>query len=290
MPHFKKYNLTKYYNYWDDFVDLWFKKSHISNLTPYPWTNPSDKKCPISNNNTTINDSINYLPEPWWGYDGSVDVELHSVVINFNPGQGGKAQLKNIIKGEYHGSYARDIVNNSALPATRSWHLNRRALPILDSLNRLKYIHTPYGAHNIYGLQNHLSIELIPWHTAKASSNKEYWNYLEKNIEAVYHHSICFAADMSRIIANNKLRNVVILRMNGTCTNRIINYLDRYLGIKKYNIQPVTNVKNKGINNDGNYFIFKLDSMPDIKFVSIWPKANNDFPPAATLDKIIKSL
>lgn len=289
MPHFKKHTAIKYYNYWDDFVDHWFKNSHISALSPHPWISPDDKMCPLSNN-YTIYDSINYLPEPWWGYDGSVDVELHSVVINFNPGQGGDAQLRNIIKGDYYGSYARDIVNNSTLPATRSWHLNSRALPILDSLNRLTYIHTPYGAHNIYGLQNHLSIELIPWHTAKASINKEYWNYLEKNIEAVYHHSICFAAFMSRIIANNKLRNVVILRMNGTCTNKIIDYLVRYLGIKISIIKPATNVKNKGINNDGNFFIFKLNSMPDIKFVSIWPKANNGFPPAANLDIIIKSL
>lgn len=272
--------IMSHYDYWNDFVDKWFKGiTQISN-----WTNPNS--LPLLNSlnpncGLNLDYSSFYIPEPWWGNDGTEP--LHSVVINYNPGDGGYAQEKTQIKKYYHDSYAQDIVNNAkVLPDTRKWHESKRAHPILESLNRLGVINVACKT-NVQCLNHHLSVELIPWHTAKASSNKNYWAYLALNIQAVYDHCICFAADMSRKIANKKLKNVVIVRMSEGDTKKLINCLST---INKTACLGNVNVTASG---KGKWMEFTINGIKGVKFVSIWGSGNN-FPSKPDLDEILKKI
>ena len=112
-----------FYEYWEDFIEEWYNNGNATpNPTPKGWTNPNDPK---------YNMSSDYLPEPWWGNDGNKT--LHSVVINFNPGEGGKEQEKKNLP--YINSYANDIVNPcNVLCKTCQWHWNNRAIPIFQAL------------------------------------------------------------------------------------------------------------------------------------------------------------
>ena len=265
-----------HYDYWNDFVDNWFKRKK-----PIPnWTD-SDLLPLLNSLNPNYGPNPDYsslyLPEPWWGNDGTRP--LHSAVINFNPGVGGPNQLLKAIKKYIHGSYAQDIVANCpiSLCTTKHWHFNNRALPILQSLERLGVIKEPYG------LANHLSVELLPWHTEHV--NTKYWNYLAQNIQAVYDHCICFAADMSRTIANKKLKNVVILRMSEGDTKKLINCLST---INKATCLGNVNVTASG---NGKWVEFTIKEIKGVKFVSIWgTRSRNNFPTQPDLDEILKQI
>ena len=223
--------------------------------------------------------SSKYLPEPWWGNDGSKP--LHSVVINFNPSAGGECQLRG--ENLYRDDYANDVVNNEAIPEgekkpylyqTRDWHKNKRAMPILNSLNRL------YGIDAPDGWRNHLSIELIPWHTKGV--DEQYMKYLKQNIQAVYDQSICFAAHESRRIENEKLNRVVILRASGNKTKQLLEYLGSIS--KSYEVGEINETENK----QGKYMEFSIHEISDVRFVSIWgPLSRNDFP-RSVLDEILR--
>ncbi len=284
-----------HYDYWEKFIFYWL---HGLPITDLGWHNPND--IPLLNSlyrqhGPGPDYSSYYLPEPWWGWRNDKSKPLHSVVINFNPGEGGCAQERWPISQVYVGSYSRDIVNNkSVLPQTRAWHENKRATPILNSLNRIGAITT----HN--GLENHISIELLPWHTASASSNPGYWFYLEQNIKEVFNHCISFAADLSRIIVNNKLKKTVVLRISASTTEKLKNYLAK-IGIDVEFIPQASANKNSFPNNDirhyistignGNYLKFKIKQIKDITFVCIWgTHSRNRFPPDNILDQIMKKI
>lgn len=257
------------YNYWESFVKDWSKKK-VSSV----WTNPD---ClPLYNNPTKKDLTSLYIPEPWWGNDGTKP--LHSVVINFNPGEGGPCQERGVIP--YNGSYANDIVNNpNVLPCTRKWHDNKRAKPILDALYNLGYIKVGYG------LENHLSIELLPWHTVSADDN--YKQYLFNNITMVLDNVICFAANESRRIANQKLKNVVIMRMNGGRAKSVFEEMRKRIPNFQYKSQK-PHVSTYG---NGRYMEFQIHShgLNDIRFICIWgPKSRNNFPPKSALEDILR--
>lgn len=261
------------YKYWEDFIKEWRDSENfkLTNKKICGWTNPNLP--PVLINDPQKKDlSSDYIPEPWWGNDGTQP--LYSVVINFNPGAGGPNQLRdNFPKGV---SYSKDVVwNQSILPDTRKWHKSKRAMRILNTLYRQDSIRKPYG------LDNHLSVELVPWHT-KGVDN-EFNAYLNQNIKAVYENSICFAANRSREIENDKLHSVVIVRMNDSNTQIIMDRL-KHLGVESDIVS--TGVTASGL---GSYMEFRLSSLSDIRFISIWGKQSwNDFPPNAEMDEIFK--
>lgn len=183
----------------------------------FEWTNPNT--IPLFNNQTNNDLSVHYLPEPYWGNTGQTPLE--AVVINYNPGQAGQHQHFNQVTLNHnyygHNTY-RDFIesetesytnNNSTIfEATNKWHWESRAYPIFNALKCIGI--------NLFGndkLKNYLGLELIPWHTRSAAS---IGNYISNNTRFVYEKVLLFAANQSRRISNEKLRNTVILKMSGT--------------------------------------------------------------------------
>lgn len=255
------------YQYWESFINDWKNGKKAIGA----WTDPD--LLPLFNDAKNKDLSSLYIPEPWWGNDGTKN--LHSVVINYNPGKAKDLQKRGSIS---FNSYCRDIVNNSMeLPDTRCWHCSKRATPVLSSLARLGYIAPSFS------LENHLSVELIPWHTDKVGNG--YKHYLENNIQAVYENSICFAAGEAKRIANEKLKSKVILRMNDKTT---VNLLKKLKNIGYSYSCQATQISASG---NGKYMKFIIASLPDTTFISIWgPTSRNDFPPKQDMDYILNKI
>jgi len=82
------------YTFWNNFVARW-SVLPVANYTAIPahpaliggWQNPNG--LPLYNSGpAALGDySLKWIPEPWWGHVGNYSrKDLHSVVINFNPG------------------------------------------------------------------------------------------------------------------------------------------------------------------------------------------------------------
>lgn len=269
------------YQYWERFIAQW----HNGKLGTLKgeWSNPDD--IPLYGNENDNVLTSEYIPEPWWGNDGSLP--LYSVVINFNPGQGGESQLRSKIP--YYSSYAIDIVNrivsNNDIDlwpegkngGTRGWHKTRRAMPLLNTLAELGFISAPYG------LENHLSVELIPWHTKGVE--KKYKEYLKKNISAVYKYSICFAAERAKDIENEKLRSIVFLRMSGGNTRYLMKLMN------DNNIVTIDDSEASFLIGNGKCMEFHIANLPSTRFISIWGRySRNNFPCSEELKKIIQKV
>ena len=272
---------STYYDYWEKAIQEWFTSD---SMTTYDWTDPS--KTPLWNK-LPSDSSEKYIPEPWWG-NHDCNTELHSVVINFNPGAGGCKQCKSSIPSTNRSSYAKDIVGNSTaisntyLPDTAAWHYGKRAKPIFDALkaNGVSLSSPTLG--------NHLSIELIPWHTEHATSAYGFNKYLNANIKAIYDHCICFAAEASKNIKNGILDNVVIVRMSGANTEKVFKKIHEQMGIGYKSLPPISLKTNSNV----KYRIFQLDNC-DVKFVCIWQSRGwhaNDFPAQPSLNEIIAKI
>ena len=255
------------YNTWESCIANWYAGRPMGT-----WTDPNT--IPLLNNIALGTKSSDYIPEPWWG-NHDIDIPLHSVVINFNPGRGEDIQLRNAIP--YHGDYGRDIVGSGYLHKTAKWHENRRALPILNALKRI-------GVYEDYTLDNHLSVELIPWHTENTSATCGFGQYLQANILNVYEYAICFAAHESKRIKNDKLKNKVILKLSGSTTVMILDLL-KGKGYRSvvYPQQTVPGTRSHCLE-------FTIDRLPGIRFFSIWGSdARNNFPKGSDLDYILKN-
>lgn len=254
------------YKYWEKFIATWSKRKIMKG-----WTDP----CPpiLLNGPSFIDKTTDYIPEPWWGNDGTQP--LHSVVINFNPGAGGCCQKRGVVP--YVSSYAGDIVNNmSILSQTRNWHWVHRAKPLLDELNSLGIISSGYT------LKNHLSIELLPWHTSNV--DKAYMLYISDNIKEVYDNVICFAANESRRIKNSKLKNVVIMRMNDQKAKLVFEEIKKATGYSWHSERSYTTTSGQGKCEE-----FTISSLSDIRFICIWgPTSRNDFPPKKDMNDIMR--
>ena len=192
-----------------------------------------------------------YIPEPWWGNDGSNP--LHSIIINYNPGEAQCCQKSGTVSVLH--SYATEIVNSGLLPRTEKWHWTNRAEPILSSLLRNGIITSRPC------LNGHLSIELIPWHTKGVTP--EYWKYIEQNARAVFDNVFIFASNEAARIVNSKLHNVVLLRMSGNSTRKLLSIL---AGIDK------SIFVSSGATKSGNtkYLEFQFSSLSDTRFISFW--------------------
>lgn len=278
------------YNYWNDFVDIWrtLPPNQYNNNVPLPpfqnilgWRNPN--LTPLMNS-ININDfSLKYLPEPWWGNNGNHI--LHSVVINYNPWTGGPSQHHstsiNLNGFLTYSDFVNDSVfNGGTMATTNNWH-RRRSRRIFNTLNR--YFHNNgYPIFQNINLENHLSIELIPWHTPDATS-LNFHAYKNNCLIEIYNYCFVFAASESIRISNQKLQNKVILRLSGNETLNILNSLNN-IGIHSNIIIPPSYTPNPQLGNAG-YLKFNFNSIPNIDFISIWgTKSYNDFPPNSEMD------
>ena len=279
---------STYYDYWENAIQNWFNGKCMKD-----WSNPFNN---LWNDEKRTKQSSDYIPEPWWG-NHDCNTELHSVVINFNPGAGGCKQCKSAIPSTNRSSYANDIVGTGTvvgatyLLGTAKWHYNRRAKPILSALKTIEPS-LSFVPTNPDSLKHHLSVELIPWHTQNTSSACGFDAYLKNNIKAVYEHSILFAANESQRISNGKLKKVVILRMSEKNTDWVMKLLTEKVGItckKTTNKQTINGTHS-------HYIVYQLCDrsnlwLKDIKFVSIWGSyTRNNFPGQADLEEILNQI
>lgn len=290
--------LKAHYDYWDRFVQEWIE--YNINCTSPNWKNYSTLKewaYPKFNNDCTpfnkgLNDpTIQYLPEPWWGNNGMHP--LHSVVINFNPGEGGKVQYNNDLNNSGYSTYVnahiRDYIsyiqrnpkqkisNNNDFLQTCDWHYSRRAKWIYEAITPI-YGCSNYQLSNNLSLHNHLSVELIPWHSKSATS--DFHRYVATNRNAIFEHSVKFAAEASKCINNPILRNVVIVRMSSSAFKQCLGGI----GGLNYLIQEVKI-------DAGIYCIFEFTTIPNVIFVCIWGEhSQNAFPSKDSLAKILNEI
>ena len=133
------------YIFWNNFVDMWRTLPAVEYLNPAPvppfntilgWSNPN--LTPLMNSSSINDYSLQYLPEPWWGNNGTHI--LHSVVINYNPWTGGHSQHHIASTALYGFATFSDFVNDSVLHGgvmlgTNNWH-RKRARRVFNTLNR----------------------------------------------------------------------------------------------------------------------------------------------------------
>ena len=255
--------MIDYYSYWNTFVLDWIK-------SPYG---------PENLLNTALKDgedpdySKYYVPEPWWGNDGTDP--LYSVCVNLNPGKG-DSKLHTISNAKLKGiTEYKDLF--LILPDTHNWHQNRRAAPIGNALR---------AVHNLPAgdIKNHLSIELIPWHTEHATQELRYWDYVLENLESIYRYSILFAYEKSHQI-EGPLKSKVILRFSGACADKLFKELKRKRLIGEYR-ERTLNLES----SNTHVQVYTIDSLSDCEFIAIWRSSGyglNNFPCAEDMKEII---
>lgn len=260
--------LEDYYNYWDRFVLNWYM-SH----KPLPCWSEND----INNSAQVSGDMSNkYLPEPWWGYNGSGD--LSAVVLNTNPGKGGYSQKKGNLKNftnykqyvtkkvnRFYKNKERKIYNkdNDYVMSTSEWLLTQRAKPLFNAFNSIRN----------RTVKNILGVELIPWHS---ESSQLVETYIDKNLNVIYHKSIRFALLASEKISVPELRYVVFARVSKNRINRI---LKKYNGSNFKSDEIDTNIY-KIIENNKTYYLIIANGFKNglskkeklIKYVGKLPK------------------
>ena len=271
------------YNYWNDFINHWVHSpANLINIVPpinnnfLNWEHPNIQ--PLLNDPGV---SFEFLPEPWWGNNGTH--ELQSVVLNFNPGKGGgwhhhlnsMNTLNNILYSDFIYSELTTLTPN--LPKTSRWHLTKRAQPIFKALSANGIV------SNNFTLLNHLSVELIPWHTENINMLH---TYVSRNLNPIFNNSFVFAANESKRIANKILKNKVIVRMSQNFILPILNSIQNQ-GISNFRI-----LGNHGYYND-NFAVMKFhfSKIEDVEFICIWGRySRNDFPNAHNLNLIFNNL
>jgi hypothetical protein len=226
--------------------------------------------------------SLEYLPEPWWGNDGNSP--LNSVIINYNPGCAEDYKhfthppIKILHNYPNYSSFINSQVKaiNNHFSRTNNWHWHNRAKVVFDTCKRL-------GVQlNGSVLCNHLSIELIPWHTEDIGNIQP---YIKNNLQQIYSHNIVFAANESRRIVNNRLKNKVIVR---SCFKTISIILKQIKAAGLDDYHPITKTTTHTNTGNGSCFKFYFDKLPDVEFICIWGKySRNDFPPAVDMNQIL---
>jgi hypothetical protein len=232
-----------------------------------------------------------FLPEPWWGNDGGKCSDpLYSVVVNYNPGNGGVIQTLNhpqfaqIQNKLINGSTYQDLMRFNLpthLPDTHKWHQNGRAIKMIEALRQL---HKPAQiCPPSSEIRHHLSVELIPWHTPNTSS-KQFKDYVKNNAKAIVDNSIAFAAAQSmRIPKNVQTHGKVIMRMSWEDVKRIL----KRAGVA-YTDQPQITLTDA----NGNLTIWKLveftiGQFPGVSFRCVWGVRNYLPKPGVLMNAII---
>lgn len=249
--------LKPHYNYWDNFVRLW-------RLGRYP-------RAP-------------YLPEPWWGWHPDSGEELHSVVLNLNPGSGGRLQSRCCVACVMgcpggNASYSSAMTDGTLrlhLADTERWHHRRRYKPLIKALGADEKEIAPDTRH-------HLSIELLPFH-----DDVDNRLYCRDNRDKVLSHALRFAACASRLISSPlcvsegaaSLRNIVIAR----CA------VDKIIEIAgAENITDISTVPAGNSKIKAERFRLKEAGFSDVLFVSL-SGARNNLPSPESLKEILKTI
>lgn len=306
-----------HYKYWNDFVDTWrnLPLPSLTAITPGTpktisgWSNPNT--IPLLNSSPAVaaDYSLKYVPEPWWGHTGNYDQhELHSVVVNFNPGKASGVQNHLYSSGlfgnpDYQQFIHREVDNFSLgvptnFPQTNDWHYTNRAKPVFNALAgsgakhnwQLIFSNSDFKSLTLH---NHLSIELIPWHTSGVGkipgASGSIFDYINLNLGNTFLQTLLFAASRSRCINNTVLQNTVILRLGKTYTRDLLKKLKRAGLIKCFSEITYINLLTgphpaTSTTGNGAFLRFTIDhpDLLDIAFVSIWrPKRDsqqNNFP------------
>ena len=250
-------SLAPHYRYWDNLVKLW-------RLGKYP-------RAP-------------YLPEPWWGWHPDSGEELHSVVLNLNPGSGGRLQSRCCMAcvmgcpggNTSYSSAMTDGTLRAHLADTERWHHHRRYKPLMNALGADEKKIAPDTRH-------HLSIELLPFH-----DDADNLLYCRDNRDGVISHALRFAASASRLISPPRcvpegaasLRNIVIARC---AVDKIIEIAGAE-NITDRSMMPADNGKIKV-----ETFRLKEAEFSDVLFVSL-SGARNNLPSPESLKEILKSI
>lgn len=278
--------LQAYYDYWEAFFQAWKRAKSVSGGTYaiLGWNDPDPSL--LNTLGSPLDLSSDYVPEPWWGNDGTG--VLHSVVINLNPGSGKDGQLWRSVAGIP--AYA-DLVNGYRLKETINWHFTERAFPMLSALYYLNKIPlSGLDFSNNLNAASHFSMELIPWHTASAARQYGYDAYIRGNLIPVFKHCISFAAEQSKRIANGLLKNTVVIK---TTDARIFGLLLNPLSklpmphaIKHRIIQKKTRCPAGG---NSYYMTFEFPrELPGITFACVWNSVRrNSLPSVPELSDIL---
>ena len=251
-----------YYSYWNQFVQDWVNGVKLGPRGLLNSDQPGDL-------------SRRYIPEPWWGNDGRKP--LYSVCLNLNPGQGDPHLQRRckILSSGYH-QYS-DLFN--ILSATDRWHNNKRALPIRRALR------IPLS-HPTKAIENHLSIELIPWHTKNATSKMGYRKYIASHIIEIFNYSFSFAAVESAKI-KGKLNSTVIFRFSGETAEWLFDLFKKNQLLDDYTSYSLDE---QLTNPNVHARLFRTPQFPDNKFVAIWRSKGyglNNFPGEASMIEIL---
>lgn len=233
-------SLEKCFEYWDGIIKKWLDPNEIpALLEEFHGINEND---------------LEYIPEPWWGWNEVK--ELKSVCINLNPGAGNKGHTKEVIKDILSGKYYKESIDRlkSHQPFTESWHVAQRAHPLI------KLTENDEDISECYNSKSHLSIEICPFHS-KYSTIVE--NYVQSNPHIIKEYVLNFAAEASKRICNETLKNKVFIRMGH---KRFLHLLS-CLG---YGNKDITILISK---NKSNLCIRFIKEWPDIDFIvnkGIW--------------------
>ena len=221
-------------------------------------------------------DSSDYLPEPWWGNDG-VD-PLDSVCVNLNPGKGEACQMRcNFATLSSYDPTSLALT----LSKTDKWHREKRADPIAKALRSI-------GIPAKGGNSGNLDIELVPWHSAHATYVYGFYGYIKNNAQDIFDWGLSFAADESRRITNNKLKNTVILRMSAKNAEFLFRQFKNCGAIQSFSQSQAYNVC-----QNAHWKEYKLNVFSGFRFVCIWRSKGwnlNDFPSDAVMSCIFSQL
>jgi hypothetical protein len=258
------------YQYWNDFVNDWLNGSFKLNANQKVirgWRKPKYKMAC-------------FLPEPWWGNNGKDT--LFSVVVNLNPGKGGPSQKHDSPQIKFYSNHVSDYIYQSLmasklrlnLPKTENWHQNKRAKPMISAL---RIYHGPQiFCQEGNEMKHHLSVELIPWHTEKAS---EAYAYIDENAKAIVDYSITFAAKQSlRIPKNVRTHGKVFVRMRWPFFENIL-----ISAHEPYQIIPPVM---PSLDSGWKLIIFRISKFKGVTFYCLW-NANNILPESNILVKIL---
>ena len=260
-----------HYDYWNQFVTSWLSGAFIS---PDGLLN----SCELPDKSTDL--SERYVPEPWWGHNGNSEKPLYSVCINLNPGKG-EAPLQTRDNQDVAGITAYSDLFR-ILKETNRWHNDKRALPIRKAISGLSGVQPLSNESD--AIDNHLSIELIPWHTQHASSKLGYWDYVRNNFKDIYDYSFLFATEESRR-ATGPLHDTVILRFSGNTALKLLTlFMDNNLisGFSVCSLGPFDNYP------DLHAWCFSVSSIP-CRYLAIWRSKGhnlNDLPPSEELQAV----
>lgn len=197
--------------------------------------------------------------------------------MNLNPGKG-DAKLQTRSNAELMGiSRYQDVFG--LLPDTHNWHSVRRAKPIGKALEAVHG--TPAGS-----IENHLSVELIPWHTEHASNALGFWDYIASNVSDVFEHAFLFAAQESERIVG-PLKKTIILRFSEDAAMKVFGLFESQSLICAPEISRITGLSKENVH--ASIFTFpSMSSLTEHKFVAIWRSKGfglNNFP---KLDNMIE--